>query len=71
MAEHENHAASRVTIPSTEVESMNDQNNDYASEGEYRSSESNVSLGFTLLLVGVAIGSSSGVNFHLPSIRRT
>jgi gas vesicle protein len=35
---------------------MNDPNNDYASEGEYRSSESNVSLGFTLLLVGVAIG---------------
>jgi gas vesicle protein len=35
---------------------MNDQNNDYASEGDYRSSESNVSLGFTLLLIGVAIG---------------
>ena len=35
---------------------MNDQNNDYASEGGYRSSDSNVSLGFTLLLVGVAIG---------------
>jgi gas vesicle protein len=35
---------------------MNDQDNDYASEGDYRSSESNVSLGFTLLLIGVAIG---------------
>jgi len=35
---------------------MNDQENDYVSEGEYRSSDSNVSLGFTLLLVGVAIG---------------
>jgi gas vesicle protein len=35
---------------------MNDQNNDYASEGDYRSSDSNVSLGFTLLLVGIAIG---------------
>lgn len=35
---------------------MNDENNDYANEGDYRSSGSNVSLGFTLLLVGVAIG---------------
>jgi gas vesicle protein len=35
---------------------MNDQSNDYASEGDYRPSDSSVSLGFTLLLVGVAIG---------------
>jgi gas vesicle protein len=35
---------------------MDDQNNDFAQEGEYRSSGGNVSLGMTLLFVGLAIG---------------
>ena len=35
---------------------MNDEVNDYASEGEYRSSESNLSVGLTLLFVGLAVG---------------
>ncbi len=35
---------------------MDDQDNDFAREGEYRSSGGNVSLGMTLLFVGLAIG---------------
>ena len=32
------------------------ENNEYAREGEYQSSDSNVGLGLTLLFVGLAIG---------------
>jgi gas vesicle protein len=35
---------------------MNDEVNDYASEGEYRSSDTNLGTGLTLLFVGLALG---------------
>ena len=35
---------------------MESQANDYASQGDYRSSGSNVSLGLTMLFVGLAAG---------------
>jgi gas vesicle protein len=35
---------------------MKENNREYAGEGEYRSSDSNASLGLTLLFVGLAIG---------------
>ncbi len=35
---------------------MNDETNDFASEGEYRSSEANIGVGLTLLFVGLALG---------------
>ncbi|MGB8885465.1 MAG: YtxH domain-containing protein [Candidatus Korobacteraceae bacterium] len=35
---------------------MNDETNDFASQGEYQSSESNISVGLTLLFVGLALG---------------
>ena len=35
---------------------MDDQSNDFAREGEYRSSGGNVGLGMTMLFVGLAIG---------------
>lgn len=35
---------------------MNDQSNEYASQGGYRSSEKNVSLGLTMLFIGLALG---------------
>ncbi len=35
---------------------MNDQTDDFANQGDYRSSESNVSVGLTLLFVGLALG---------------
>lgn len=35
---------------------MDEQSNDFASEGEYRSSGGNVSLGMAMLFVGLAIG---------------
>ncbi len=35
---------------------MNDETNDFQSQGEYRSSEGNVSVGLTLLFVGLALG---------------
>lgn len=35
---------------------MDDQSNDFAREGEYRSSGGNVSLGMAMLFVGLAIG---------------
>lgn len=35
---------------------MSDTNREYAREGEYQSSDSNVSLGMTMLFVGLAIG---------------
>jgi gas vesicle protein len=35
---------------------MDDQNSDFASQGDYRSSGGNVSVGLTLLFVGLALG---------------
>ncbi len=35
---------------------MDDQTNEFAGQGEYRSSENNVSLGLTMLCVGLALG---------------
>jgi gas vesicle protein len=35
---------------------MTDENNEYASQGDYRSSEKNVSLGLTMLFIGLAVG---------------
>jgi gas vesicle protein len=35
---------------------MNDETNDFQSREEYRSSEGNVSVGLTLLFVGLALG---------------
>ncbi len=35
---------------------MNDRTDDFQSQGEYRSSEGNVSVGLTLLFVGLALG---------------
>ena len=35
---------------------MSENNMEYSREGEYRSSDSNVSLGMTMLFVGLAIG---------------
>jgi gas vesicle protein len=35
---------------------MNDRTDDFAGQGEYRSSEGNVSVGLTLLFVGLALG---------------
>jgi gas vesicle protein len=35
---------------------MESQAHDYASEGEYRSSGNNISLGLTLLFIGIAAG---------------
>ena len=35
---------------------MNDETNDFASQGDYRSSEGSVSVGLTWLFVGLALG---------------
>jgi gas vesicle protein len=35
---------------------MKDRTDDFANQGEYRSSEGNVSVGLTLLFVGLALG---------------
>jgi len=35
---------------------MDDQTNEFASQGDYRSSENNISLGLTMLFVGLALG---------------
>jgi len=35
---------------------MTDENTEFANHGDYRSSESNVSMGLTLLFIGLAIG---------------
>ncbi|HUI82629.1 MAG TPA: YtxH domain-containing protein [Candidatus Binatia bacterium] len=35
---------------------MNEQTSEYASEGNYRSSNRNISMGLTMLFVGLAIG---------------
>lgn len=35
---------------------MNEQDTDYTSQGEYRSSDSNVGLGLTMLFIGLAAG---------------
>jgi gas vesicle protein len=35
---------------------MNDESNDFASQGDYRSAEGNVGVGLTLLFVGLALG---------------
>ena len=35
---------------------MKDQDNEFASQGSYRSSEKNISLGLTMLFVGLALG---------------
>lgn len=35
---------------------MDDQTNEFAGQGDYRSSENNISLGLTMLFVGLALG---------------
>jgi gas vesicle protein len=35
---------------------MDDRSNEFAGEGDYRSSDNNVTLGLTMLCVGVALG---------------
>ena len=35
---------------------MNDETNEFANEGDYRSSDSNVSLGLTMLVIGLGLG---------------
>jgi gas vesicle protein len=38
-----------------------DQDNDYASQGDYRSGESNTTLGLTMLFIGLAIGALTAI----------
>jgi len=42
---------------------MNDQTNEFAGQGDYRSSENNISLGLTMLLVGIALGAFTALLF--------
>jgi len=46
-----------------EVELMDDQTNEFAGQGDYRSSENNISLGLTMLLVGIALGAFTALLF--------
>jgi gas vesicle protein len=51
-----NKAKARFTIRGTEATLMDDLSNEFAGQGDYRSSENNITLGLTMLCVGLALG---------------